>query len=422
MQLYQLMRVGASVLTGIFLAKTGLSTGEIGAWEALLFIGSVVVFTGINGLLQGVLPVWTPLEEQDKKQFLFSVFTIFSAIGVLVFLLFGIFQDWLVPFFTGLPHIAGFGWFALYLLLHIPSLPVEIAYLLLKKPWPLLLWGILGWGFYLPAVIVPAWMGWGTTGGLQILCVLAGFKWLWALRLLIQHGQFVWLPREVRKYLRLSAPMVANSLTGNVILFFDTWLVAHWYTNPEIFAVFRYGSRELPLALALSTALGTAMIPQISAGLALGLEEIKVRGTRLLHTIMPLTVLLLLGAPWYFPLVFNSDFSEAAPLFQIGLLVTLSRVLLPNSILIGLGETRVIFWVGIAELVIKVLTGTLFVYWWGLPGVMWSVVVSYWFEKAALAVYLYRIKGVRFSEWLNLKVYGFYFLVLLGCYLISSWF
>lgn len=420
MQLYQLMRVGVSVLTGILLAKTGLSTSEIGAWEALLFIGSVVVFTGINGLLQGISPVYGPLEKEGQKRFLFSVFVLFSAIGVGVFILFFVLQDWLVPFFTGLPQIAGFGWFALYLLLHIPSLPVEIAYLLLKKPWSLLLWGALGWGLYLPAVLVPAWMGWGTSGALQGLCLLAALKWLWTLWLLLQHGEFAWLYGDVRKYLRLSAPMVANSLTGNVILFFDTWLVAHWYSHPEIFAIFRYGSRELPLALALATALGTAMIPQVSAGLGAGLEEMKVRGTRLFHTIMPLTALLMLGAPWYFPLVFNPDFSAAAPLFQIGLLVTLSRVLLPNSILIGVGDTRIILGVGIAELVIKVLTGMLFIYWWGLPGVMWSIVVSYWFEKAALAVYLYRNRRIGLSEWLNLKVYGFYFLVLLGCYLISS--
>jgi O-antigen/teichoic acid export membrane protein len=319
-----------------------------------------------------------------------------------------------------MPEIAGFRWFALYLLLHIPSLPVEIYYLLLKKPYHLLLWGILGWGLYLPVVIIPAWMGWGTNGALQGLCLLAAFKLIWALRLLQQYGQFVWLSQKMRQYLRLSAPMVANSFVGNLILFFDTWLVAHWYTDAAVFAIFRYGSREFPLALALATALGTALIPQVSAGLGAGLEEIRVRGTRLLHTIMPLTILLMIGAPWYFPLVFNPDFSEAAPLFQIGLLVTLSRVLLPNSILIGLGETRILFFVGIAELVIKVLTGILFIYWWGLPGVMWSVVVSYWFEKAALAGYLYRNRGIRLSEWLDLKVYGFYFLVLLLVYLLSS--
>lgn len=418
MQAYQLMRVGSAVLTGILLAKTQLSTADIGAWEALLFIGSFVVFTGVNGLLQGISPVYIRENDEGRKDFLFNVFLIFGAIAVAVGLLFFFGNQWIIPLFTGLPGLEGFGWFALYLLLHIPSLPVEIFYLVKSKPFAVLIWGMTGFGLQLVAVIVPAFLGWGLTGCLQTMCVLAAGRLGWTLYILYEYAKpQINLPL-IKSYLRLSTPMAANSFTGNLLFFFDNWLVGHWFLNPAIFAVYRYGSREFPLTLALSTALGTAMVPALSSDLDKGLQELKMRNTRLLHLVMPVTMLLMAFAPAIFPVVFNPSFSEAAPLFQIYLLIALSRVLLPNSILIALGDTRVIFGVGVAELIIKIVLGTLFIYWWGLPGLAWSVVLAYWFEKVALAWRLWEKHGIGLEAWLNWQVYTGYAVAVLVLYFL----
>jgi hypothetical protein len=128
MQLYQLMRAGAGVLTGVVLAKSMLSPAEIGTWEALLFLGTLVLFTGVNGLLQGISPVYMPLETDQRKQFLFQVFIVFGAIGLSFFLILIGGNHWLIPAITGLPELPGFYWFSLYLLLNIGTLPVEIVY------------------------------------------------------------------------------------------------------------------------------------------------------------------------------------------------------------------------------------------------------------------------------------------------------
>jgi hypothetical protein len=46
MQMYQVMRTGSAVLTGVVLAKSTLSTAEIGQWEMLLYVGTTLTFSG----------------------------------------------------------------------------------------------------------------------------------------------------------------------------------------------------------------------------------------------------------------------------------------------------------------------------------------------------------------------------------------
>ncbi len=419
MQLYQLMRAGAGVLTGVVLAKSMLSTAEIGTWEALLFLGTLVLFTGVNGLLQGISPVYMPLETDQRKQFLFQVFIVFGAIGLSFFLILIGGNHWLIPAITGLTELPGFYWFSLYLLLNIGTLPVEIVYLLHNKPQSIVVWGILGFGGQMLAISVPALLGWGLIGGLQCLCVLALLKLTWAF-ITIKKYTTPALPNQTTKtYLVASTPLALNSFTGNLIGLFDGWLVGNWFANPVIFAIFRYGSREFPWASALSTALGTATVPDIAADQVLGISTLKQRSTRLLHAVMPPSILLMLLTPTLFPIVFSHAFIEAAPLFQIYLLVTLSRVLLPNSILIGIGQSKVIFWTGIGELGVKIITGFLMLHWWGLAGVGWSVVVSFWFEKLVLAGYLWRNMGIPPDKWLNWRLYIGYSLLLTLAYLAT---
>ena len=117
--------------------------------------------------------------------------------------------------------------------------------------------------------------------------------------------------------------------------------------------------------------------------------------------------------------MFNADFAASAPLFNIYLLVTASRVLLPNAIVLAKGAPRAIFWVGMAELVVKIALGFLFIHWWGLTGVAWSVVVAFWFEKLALAWVLEKKYGVAASSWLDIRWYAVYLGVLLLAYYFS---
>lgn len=419
LQLFQVMRMGSIIATSILLAKSGLSTAAIGAYEMLLYIGTTLTFFWVNGLLQGIPPVYSRLDQEDRKAFIFNNFLVFFGISAALFALLFFGEKWITPILTGRAQVPYFRLFCLYLLFNLPAFPVEYYYLLHEKSRQIVVWGAAAFGLQVAVLYAPVAMGYGLYGGFLALTVLGALKLLWTLGLVADMGKSVFRPDLIRQYLRFSAPLTLNVLVGNFIVVFDSWLVGWFYRDESVFAVFRYGSREFPLATALATALGVALIPRLAEDLPAGLAELKSKTRRLMHVLFPLTIAVLFLSRPLFPLVFNADFAASAPLFNIYLLVTASRVLLPNAIVLAKGAPRAIFWVGMAELVVKIALGFLFIRWWGLAGVAWSVVVAFWFEKLALAWVLEKKYGVAAASWLDTRWYAVYLGALLLAYYCS---
>jgi O-antigen/teichoic acid export membrane protein len=355
LQLFQVMRLGAVILTSILLAKSGLSIAGIGNYEMLLFIGTTLTFFWVNGLLQGMTPIYAGLGEKDRKSFIFNNFLVFCFISLVLFALMIWGERWVTPMLTGQAQIPYYRLFCLYLLLNLPTFPVEYYYLLDDKPRHIVGWGGVSFGLHVLALYLPVVSGFGLEGGFMALILLSGAKLLWTAGLVLRYGTGGLRFDLIRQYLVFSAPLTLNVMMGNLILLFDNWLVGWYYRDEAVFAVFRYGSREFPLATALATALGVAMIPRLSADMPAGLAELRVRTGRLMHLLFPLTILLLFVSRPLFPLVFNPGFAASAPLFNIYLLVTASRVLLPNAIVLAKGVPQVIFGVGVVELLVKVV-------------------------------------------------------------------
>ena len=420
LQLFQVMRLGAAVLTGVLLAKSGLSTTEIGSWEMLLYIGTTFSFFWVNGLLQGIAPTYSKLGDEARKVFIFNQFLLFCGISLALFFLLVLGEKWLSPMLTGQQEVPYFKLFCGYLLLHLPSFPVEYIYLLQQRPRQIVLWGVFVFGCHLMALFVPIWFGYGLYGGVLALIVLGGVKLWWTLTLVIRHGRFVLDIKLLVRYLVFCAPLMLSSVVSNVMLLFDNWLVGWHFRDAAIFAIYRYGAREFPLATALVSALGTAVIPRLAVSPAAGFAETKAKVRQLMHLLFPVTMALMCTSRWLFPLVFNPDFVASAALFNIYLLTLASRVLLPASIVLSKGDSRSIFRISLVEMGVKLVLGYFFIQWWGLPGLAWSVVLSYWVEKLGLVYILEYKHGVRTSSWLDLRWYFGYVLALFSVYWLYS--
>jgi len=420
LQLFQLMRQGAVIGTSILLAKSGLRTADIGVYEMLLYIGTIWTFFWVNGLLQAMTPVFSKLGPEDRKVFIFNNFLIFCGIALLLFTVLLTGQKYLVPALTGLPEVPFFGMFCLFLLFNLPSYPVEYIFLLHKKPWHIAFWGMATFGLQVLAVFVPVWLGYGLGASMACLATLAAGKWLFTAGVVARYGRWQIRRAIIRQYLTFAWPLILNVLIGNLVLMFDFWLVGWWYRDEAVFAVFRYGARELPLAQALATALGVALIPRLTEDLSAGLADMKAMTRKLFHILFPVTILFLALSKPLFPLVFNPDFTASAPIFNIYLLLTASRVLLPNSILLSKNEPQVILWVGLLELFVKIVLGFLFIYYWGLTGVAWSAVLAFWVEKLGLMYYLQKRHGIRVADWLDQRWYfGYVALMMAGYWLVG---
>ncbi|MBE2206929.1 MAG: hypothetical protein IAE84_05055, partial [Saprospiraceae bacterium] len=77
LQAFHVMRQAAVIMTSVVMAKSALSTDDIGRWEMLLYIGYTLSFFWVSGLIQGMLTIVPKLELIDRKIFIFNTYLLF---------------------------------------------------------------------------------------------------------------------------------------------------------------------------------------------------------------------------------------------------------------------------------------------------------------------------------------------------------
>jgi len=155
--------------------------------------------------------------------------------------------------------------------------------------------------------------------------------------------------------------------------------------------------------------------------LKFNLEKIKLNSQQLGFWLFPLSGLLMFLSHWAFPVIFNVNFAGSATIFNIYLLLIVSRLLFPQTILIGLQKTRAIMWTSVIEIVANVAFSLWFVQLWGLPGVAYGTVCAYILEKLVLMVFVRQNCGLRISEYLNVKQHLLYSLLLSVVFIVIEY-
>src|SRR5699024_2793174 len=127
----------------------------------------------------------------------------------------------------------------------------------------------------------------------------------------------------------------------------DGFWVQYFYGAEEVFALFRYGGRELPLFTILTSTFGTAMI-----GLSMnpaGLKRIRKGSRRFIKGFLGFVVLLLVTSQWLFFRVYSDEFVLASVIFDLYLLLILFRVYFARSFLIGAKEYKGLLFIAVGE-------------------------------------------------------------------------
>lgn len=206
---------------------------------------------------------------------------------------------------------------------------------------------------------------------------------------------------------------MATLLSGSA-QFVDGFIVTSYF-DEGTFAVFRYGARELPLAMLLANALSTAMLHEFANKnqLKQNVQKLKDSVTRLSHFLFPVTALLMLISHPIFPIIFNPKFAESATIFNIYLLIIISRLLLPQTILNGLQISEPIMIASLLELILNVSLSLILVQFLGISGIAFATFIAYLFEKIYLSVVVKKKLNVGISEYIPLKIYSIYSVAIL---------
>lgn len=397
LQFFQVLRFGTFFLTGILFAKLGLSTYDIGIYEALLFLGSVLSFFWLSGLTQSLLANYEPREK--SKEF-FNTFLVLAGISVIVFIAFRLL---ITPysFLANNPEVLYFyGTFSFYLLFIGPSFLAEYVLLLKEKAVGLAVYGLVAFGVQLAAVAIPIALGYGLEEALVGLVASSVVRFVITLALLAQYAEFKLDTDYIKQFLFTAGPLMTATLLSGSAEYLDGFIVSKYF-DEGTFAVYRYGAKEFPLVLLLANAFSNGMVPKVAQqGVEEAVRTIKKESLRLMHFFFPISIGFMLVSEWLYPRLFNQDFIESAAVFNVYLLLVVSRLVFPQTLLIGLKKTKTIMMVAGLELAVNFGLSMLFVEQFGLVGIAFATVIASVLDKLVLMLWLRSSEGVSpISYW-----------------------
>ncbi|MDP2113514.1 MAG: oligosaccharide flippase family protein, partial [Bacteroidota bacterium] len=334
-------------------------------------------FFWLNGLIQGFLPLVNQETISRKSPVLFNVFYLITGLSVLAGLFLLVFEHSISGFLLKKPSVPYLSYLLIYLLISTPASLVEYIYLIKNQGKQMIIYG--GCSFFLMffLVIIPPVFGFGIEYSLAGLIASAVFRFGWLLVLLFKNAAPTFDQSFIRKHLRSSSPLILSMFLSGSAQYIDSFIVTSYF-DEATFAVFRYGAREFPLVLLMANAFCTSMLPGFSdrSNLTFNLEKIRHNAQKLGNWMFPLSGLLMLVSHWAFPVVFNVGFAQSATIFNIYLLLIISRLLFPQTILIGLQKTKLIMWASFLEIIVNVTFSLFFVQIWGLVGIAYGTVVA----------------------------------------------
>jgi O-antigen/teichoic acid export membrane protein len=401
------------MLIGIVFAKSGLGTSQIGEYETFILIAGSVSFFWLNGLIQGFLPLVNKETIESKSPVLFNVFMLVTGLAMLAGLFLLVFEHSISTLLLKKPSVPYLYYLLIYILTSAPASLVEYIYLVKNQGRQIVLYGAVSFLLMFLLVIIPAIMGLGMGYSIAGLIASALFRFGWLLLLLLKNTTFSLQGAFIRKHLHSSSPLILSMLLSGSAQYIDSFIVTSYFDDAT-FAVFRYGAREFPLVLLLANAFSISMLPGFSdrTRLSANLEKIRSNAQKMGNWMFPLSGVFMFLSHWAFPVVFNVDFSQSATIFNIYLLLIISRLLFPQTILIGLQKTNLIMWASFLEIIVNVGCSLTFVHLFGLPGVAYGTFIAYVFEKLLLMVFVSKTYDIRVSSYLNVTQHVVYSLLL----------
>jgi len=188
-------------------------------------------------------------------------------------------------------------------------------------------------------------------------------------------------------------------------------LVATIAFDTKDFAIFRYGCKELPFVVMMTSGLNNALIPAFSVkkNIPNVLAEIKRRSLRQMHLLFPLSILVMIFSNvLYGRVLFSPEFYRSADVFMVYQLMIVSRVVFPQTILIGLKKTRILMWAAIIEIALNIPLSLFLVQYYGVVGIALGSGLIHILEKFILMWYNYRELGISPKTYTPLTWYTFY--------------
>ncbi len=423
-QVSQLQRPLALILVAILLSKSGISTGDIGTFETILFVATTVNMLGMSTIVSSLTPIFGHSNEDEQKGNIQLVYAIVIVFNALIVSCLALFQPYSIFVITGHHELELFNILCLYILFHFPAGILDVLLMLYKEAKLLFILSFSNFLAMVLSVLFSLVFQKGIEGILYCWIGYAILKNIYLLYYFQKKGIFkkIFLNKNLAKvFIAFVIPLLLYSILGGVANNIDSWII-NWFTHGDktVFALYRYGAREVPFINAFCIGLSNVMIFQVAQNNEVGIAELKQKSTALMHKIFLLAIGFLLLSPILYPLAFSKAFLPSVPIFNIYILLTISRLIFPQTILNALKDSKAILYIGIIDLILNVVFSVILVQCLGIKGVAWGTVIAYTAEKIIIAFYLYKKYNIRVQEYCELRYFLSYAALLSAVYIVST--
>lgn len=419
LQMFQVLRFGTLILIGIILVKAGFDLSEIGAYELFFFLANVISFFWTMGLKNTLLSFYPRLDEGKRPRLFFNLGILLFVLGIIAGFGLLIFEPLIARGLGIEGEIRHFWLIVLYVILSAPANFTEYYYLLLGRSKSIVWYGIVIYSLQFLLIATGAYLGISIQSLLILMVVWATFKFVWFWYTTFSSGEASFDWPMISTFLLLGFPLVLQMLLGNGMEYVDGFLVNQFF-DEGTFAQFRYGARELPLSTVLIGAISTAMIPLAVSNMGGTLVVVKRKIKRMILILFPISIALMLISPFAFPFFYSEEFAVSSKIFNIYLLVITSRILMPQVVLFARQNNFLLMLSGFFELILNITLSIFLLKRYGVIGIAWATVVAYLANKIILAAFARYKHGVKLSDYIDTKLYGFYSLLLIVTYYIST--
>jgi Na+-driven multidrug efflux pump len=102
------------------------------------------------------------------------------------------------------------------------------------------------------------------------------------------------------------------------------------------------------------------------------------------------------------------NFAASADIFNIYLLLIISRLVFPHTIIMGQRKNSIIMFASVIELISKFILSYVFLLFWGIKGIAFATIIAYMIQKIVWIVYNDKKLNIKFNEYVPVRIFIFY--------------
>ncbi len=423
LQIYHFLRFGTMFLISILLAKIAILYQHeyglrlISKYENLMLVSSSLTFFWVAAITNMLIPYFNNANKVVRKKLLFSTFILllgFSVVAAIAVATIG--------YLHGMDKDL-FQMFALVVLLNTPTYITDYIFYLNEKYKSLIIWGAITFTAQVLLLCLPLYFKQSLNLAINLLLVLSLLKFNYTIILLMKYATISINKALTIDFMKRVFPIMFSILLAGSMEYINSYIIGYNFSDEE-FAMYRYAARELPIFLILANALSNVYsgeIAKLNAAdkLNVGLIRLKKSSQKLMRWLFPSTIALMFISPYLFKYAYNEQLMEGYKIFNIYLLLIISRMIYPQTVIMGIMKNKVFYLISSNYIIIHCLLSFWFIYLFGMKGIAFATVVSYLIEKIMLAIYC-KMQGIDFRKYTPWKEHLVYSAITVVAYYVTT--